>query len=222
MSIPLIHLKRIDSTQDFLERHAELGYCGVLADCQLFGRGQRDNRWESACDSGLWLSAALPVTSLISGMVLQKAMSAVAAILELHGMPLGIKWPNDLVAWKSGRLVKLGGVIGKVKYNRMILGVGLNIWSAPIITDRTIPPACLKEIYPNITSLPTTLKLARMILNAWENLTDQWEPSFYWPKIGDLIRYDEGEGICEGWLSDGRLAVRNMSGHLIHLSTSTK
>jgi biotin-(acetyl-CoA carboxylase) ligase len=32
-------------------------------------------------------------------------MGAVAEALERWGAPLGLKWPNDLVAWRDGRLV---------------------------------------------------------------------------------------------------------------------
>ena len=34
MPLPLIRLAEVDSTQAFLERHPELGFCGVLADAQ--------------------------------------------------------------------------------------------------------------------------------------------------------------------------------------------
>ena len=214
MPIPLIRLRKVDSTQDFLERHPELGCCGVMADCQLSGHGQRDNRWESASDAGLWLSASLPViTSLQPGLVLQRAMSAVSAVLEIYGVSLGLKWPNDLVAWKLGSLVKLGGILGKVKGDRMIIGVGVNIWSAPVILGRDIHPACLKEINPNLNQALTTTSLALAILENWENLAvEQWKPGFYWPTVGDTISFGGGEGICEGWLPDGCLAVRTVSG----------
>ena len=67
MTVTLIRLRQVDSTQDFLGRHPELGFCAVLADCQLAGRGQRGNRWESAPGAGLWLSAALPSQPLGGG-----------------------------------------------------------------------------------------------------------------------------------------------------------
>jgi BirA family biotin operon repressor/biotin-[acetyl-CoA-carboxylase] ligase len=139
-------------------------------------------------------------------------MSAVAATLELQGASLGLKWPNDLVAWKSGRLVKLGGILGKLKGDRMILGVGVNIWSAPDIAECKLPPACLQEVCPNLNPSLTTTSLALAVLNAWGNLTDRWRPSFYWPNIGDSIQLREEEGICAGWLPDGRLAVRTILG----------
>ena len=90
MPLTLIRLARIDSTQDFLERHPELGPCGVLADCQVAGRGRRGNRWESAPGAGLWLSAALPVPPVPPGLLLQRAMGAVAEVLEPLGVPLGL------------------------------------------------------------------------------------------------------------------------------------
>ncbi|MDP2874605.1 MAG: hypothetical protein Q8O00_00385, partial [Holophaga sp.] len=127
----LIHFALLDSTQSFLARHPELGFCGVLADEQTAGRGRGENRWESAPGAGLWFSAALPIQKVPPGLVLQRAMAAVIEILEPCGLHMGLKWPNDLVAWHQGRLVKLGGIIGEFKGDRMILGLGLNLRSAP-------------------------------------------------------------------------------------------
>jgi BirA family biotin operon repressor/biotin-[acetyl-CoA-carboxylase] ligase len=211
MPAPLIRLGRVDSTQDFLERHPELVPCGVLADCQVAGRGRRGNSWDSAPGAGLWLSAALPVPRVPSGLVLQRAMGAVAEALEPMGVPLGLKWPNDLVAWKAGRLVKLGGIIGQTKGDRLLLGVGVNLQRAPEIPGRPIPPACLAELGPQ-AALPDTQALALLILDAWEDLATQREPGFRWPEAGDAIRWEEGEGVCAGWLEDGRLSVRTAAG----------
>jgi BirA family biotin operon repressor/biotin-[acetyl-CoA-carboxylase] ligase len=209
--VPLIHLGRVDSTQDFLVRHAELCPCGVLADCQEAGRGRRGNVWDSAPGAGLWLSACLPVPPVPPGLVLQRAMGVVAEVLELWGVVLGLKWPNDLVAWKAGRLVKLGGIIGQTKGDRLILGVGVNLASAPSLPERAIPPACLAELAAGL-ALPGSEALARAILDAWADLTVQYEPGFRWPETGDPIRWAGGSGVCQGWLEDGRLAVRTEAG----------
>ena len=212
MPASLIRLGRIDSTQDFLERHPELGHCGVLADCQLAGRGRRGNGWESAPGAGLWLSASLPVPTVPPGLVLQRAMGAVAEALEPWGVPLGLKWPNDLVAWRGDRLVKLGGIIGQVKGERMLLGVGVNLRSAPVIPGRPIPPACLADLCPLPDGRPDTEALALEILAAWADLAIQREPAFLWPEAGDPIRWEAGSGVCAGWMDDGRLAVRTEAG----------
>jgi BirA family biotin operon repressor/biotin-[acetyl-CoA-carboxylase] ligase len=209
MPAPLIRLRVVDSTQAFLERHPELGFCGVLAGAQTLGRGRRDHVWESALDAGLWLSAALPVPSFSLGLAPQRAMAAVAEILGDCGARLGLKWPNDLVARRHGHLVKLGGIIGQVKGERMLLGVGVNLHSAPMIPGRAIPPACLKDFCPG--ALPDTTALARAILDAWGDLAPR-EPPFRWPDAGDRLMWEEGQGLCEGWLPDGRLAVRTSLG----------
>ena len=211
MLVPLIHLRRIDSTQDFLIRHPELGLCGVLADCQLAGRGQRGNTWESAPGAGLWLSARLQAPALATGLMLQRAMGAVAEALEPWGVDLGLKWPNDLVAWKGDRLVKLGGIIGQIRGGRVLLGVGVNLHSAPVIPGRWAQPGCLAEFCPG-KPLPETETLALEILSAWEDLTIQYEPAFRWPEAGRAIRWSEGQGKCLGWLEDGRLSVQTEAG----------
>jgi BirA family biotin operon repressor/biotin-[acetyl-CoA-carboxylase] ligase len=212
MSVPLIRLARIDSTQTFLERHPELYPCGVLADCQEAGRGRRGNRWESAPGAGLWLSAALPVPAVPPGLMLQRAMGAVAEALEASGVELGLKWPNDLVAWQGGRLVKLGGIIGQTRGRWLILGAGVNLWEAPDLPERAIPPAHLAQLCADPAVLPPAPDLARAILDAWEHLEILREPGFRWPAAGDPIRWEEGQGTCAGWMEDGRLAVDTPSG----------
>jgi BirA family biotin operon repressor/biotin-[acetyl-CoA-carboxylase] ligase len=131
-------------------------------------------------------------------------------VLEPCGLKLGLKWPNDLVAWRAQRLVKLGGIIGEQKGDRVILGLGLNLRAAPELPDRPIPPACLLAL--GARELPDALTLARSILDAWQDLSLLREPGFWWPIQGDAIQWEDGRGICEGWLPDGQLAVNTDEG----------
>lgn len=208
--LPLIRLGAIDSTQAFLGRHPELGFCGVLAEAQTAGRGRGDHRWESAPGAGLWLSAALPIPPVPPGLVLQRAMGAVIEVLEPCRLHLGLKWPNDLVVWASGRLMKLGGILGEFKGDRMILGLGLNLRAAPDLPDRPIPPVCLAGV--GAAALPDTPLLALHILEAWGDLSITREPGFWWPGPGEAIRWEEGHGVCLGWEADGQLRVQTEGG----------
>ena len=210
MPLTLIHLAEVDSTQTFLARHPELGCCGLLADAQTAGRGRGGNGWESAAGAGLWLSARIPVPEVPPGLVLQRAMAAVSLALEPCGVMLGLKWPNDLVALREGRLVKLGGIIGETGKGHTILGVGVNLVAAPEIPGRAIPPASLASL--GGSHLPDRLALAEEILSRWEHLDHAGEPAFLWPAEGDPIRWEEGEGTCLGWAPDGRLGVRTAAG----------
>ncbi|HQL47781.1 MAG TPA: hypothetical protein PLC09_03845 [Holophaga sp.] len=209
--LPLIRLGSVDSTQAFLGRHPELGFCGVMADLQAAGRGRGENRWEAASGTGLCLSAALPVPDLNPGLVPQRAMLAVIEALEPCGVALGLKWPNDLVAWKEGRLVKVGGILGEHKGNRILLGLGVNLTAAPELGDRPIPPASLAELGARVMDREG---LARVILEHWEDLTVTRVPSFRWPETGDTVAWEAGQGTVEDWLEDGRLRVRTAEGVL--------
>lgn len=210
MDLPLIRLAEVDSTQAFLRRNPHLGTSAVLADGQLEGRGRQGHRWESAAGAGLWLSAALPSpVGVAPGVVLQRAMSAAVRVLDPEGRALGLKWPNDLVAWKQGRLVKLGGILGEQTGGRLILGLGVNLTSAPVIPDRSIPPACLAEL-----GLPVSpvLELAINICSFWSDLKLDIQPPFRWPNAGDALRWEAGQGTCLGWEPDGRLKVASPEG----------
>ena len=210
MPLPLIRLAVVDSTQAFLRRNTHLGHCAVVADRQTEGRGRQGNRWESAAGAGLWLSAALPSPSGVApGLVLQRAMTAAARVLDPGGRTLGLKWPNDLVAWEAGRLVKLGGIIGEQIGGRLLLGLGVNLTEAPVIPGRAIPPACLKELG---LDPPPTVDVATLIIEHWKNLGKELQPLFKWPESGTSLRWEDGQGVCLGWEADGRLKVATADG----------
>ena len=208
--LPMIRLASVDSTQAFLRRHPELGFCAVMADRQTEGRGRQGNRWESAAGAGLWLSAALtPPGGVPPGLVMQRAMVAAAHVLDPEGRTLGLKWPNDLVAWKDGRLRKLGGLLGEQVGGRLILGLGVNLTAAPEIPGRAIPPGCLGDLGLDFPPVPD---LALHISKFWKNLEEDLQPVFRWPAEGDPLRWEDGQGTCLGWEPDGRLKVATATG----------
>jgi BirA family biotin operon repressor/biotin-[acetyl-CoA-carboxylase] ligase len=102
----------------------------VLADRQSAGRGRQGRRWESAPGAGVWLSLierpsevrALDVLSLRCGL------HAAAALDELAGRPIALKWPNDL--YVGGR--KLAGILIETRWRGsspdwVAIGFGLNV-----------------------------------------------------------------------------------------------
>jgi BirA family biotin operon repressor/biotin-[acetyl-CoA-carboxylase] ligase len=156
------------------------------------------------------MSAALPSQDGVPpGLVLQRAMAAAAQVLDPSGQVLGLKWPNDLVAWKEGRLVKLGGILGEQVGGRLLLGLGVNLTEAPIIPGRAIPPACLKDLSLSISHAS---ELAVLISSSWKNLKMDIQLLFRWPESGSLIRWEDGQGTCLGWEPDGRLKVATSAG----------
>lgn len=208
----LLKFHTLDSTQSFLKRHPELNLCGVIAETQSDGRGRWGNRWESQPGAGLYLSAAIRDPELPPGAVMQRAMLHVVACLGAAGLGaarLGLKWPNDLVAWKEGSLVKLGGIIGELDGDRLILGLGVNLRTAPMLEDSAMPAASLADLG---LPVPNPEPLALSILAAWDGLPPAPEPAFRWPAHGDAVRWKDGQGMVLGWEEDGRLRVANQAG----------
>lgn len=83
----------------------------VTADHQTSGRGRLDRRWEAPAGTSIALSVSLPLPTqqsrwgwvpLLTGLAVRRAVADLAAV------PLGLKWPNDVLA-KPGVLVKPGG-----------------------------------------------------------------------------------------------------------------
>jgi len=101
----------------------------VVAGMQTSGRGRLGRHWHSGC-GGLWFSVVLrPRLSPRTAQVLT-FLGAVAAARALKslGVPVELKWPNDLV-WR-GR--KMGGILtesvvsgGRMKY--AVTGIGINV-----------------------------------------------------------------------------------------------
>lgn len=98
----------------------------VIAEEQRSGRGRFDRRWYSPKGLGLWLSLILrptmrmeraPALSLLAGL------SVLEAIRGLTGLPVLLRWPNDVVF--KGK--KLCGVLPEVEPSFVILGVGVNV-----------------------------------------------------------------------------------------------
>jgi BirA family transcriptional regulator, biotin operon repressor / biotin---[acetyl-CoA-carboxylase] ligase len=100
----------------------------VIAKQQTAGRGQRGKTWNSA-PGGLYLSLAISpdlpavhVHQLTIGIVW-----GIASQLRQQGLPVSIKWPNDLMLADR----KLGGILTQTrisgdKIQDAIVGVGVN------------------------------------------------------------------------------------------------
>jgi BirA family transcriptional regulator, biotin operon repressor / biotin---[acetyl-CoA-carboxylase] ligase len=100
----------------------------VIADRQTAGRGQRGKTWNSEL-GGLYLSLAIaPDLAAINIHQLTLGIAwGIADRLRQIGLPVAIKWPNDLIL--SNR--KLGGILTQTrisgeKIQDAIVGVGIN------------------------------------------------------------------------------------------------
>ena len=132
----------VASTNDIALARANAGApegLSVLADLQRAGRGRRGRSWFSPPGAGLYLSIVtqpprerLPVVTLVAGLAGARAVTAVT------GLPVRLKWPNDLVV--GTRWQKLGGVLCEgAASGAVVMGIGINLRPAaypPDVADR--------------------------------------------------------------------------------------
>ncbi len=119
----------------------------IIALQQTKGKGQWGRKWESH-PGGLYLSMALfpHITIEDSAHITLFTVWGIVKIFRDHGVPVSIKWLNDLIL--NGK--KLGGILTETrsqsgKINKMVIGVGIN-W------QNYVPETGINlTLYPHIT-----------------------------------------------------------------------
>tara|TARA_Y100001968_G_scaffold30467_1_gene23539 strand:+ start:415 stop:1173 length:759 start_codon:yes stop_codon:yes gene_type:complete len=102
----------------------------IFASCQKLGQGRYGRKWYSP-KGGVWVSAAIKLegsfqkNSELYGLAVALAL---AERIELKGIKVKIKWPNDL--WIDGK--KIAGILPRLFFRgdelRLLkVGVGLNV-----------------------------------------------------------------------------------------------
>ncbi|MDX1805087.1 MAG: biotin--[acetyl-CoA-carboxylase] ligase [Alcanivorax sp.] len=103
----------------------------VVAEYQYAGRGRRGRQWQSPFAANLYLSLRYSLArgfSALGGLSLAVGVAA-AQVLMRHvpGLPVGLKWPNDLQVngdKLGGILIELAGEMdGQVD---VVVGLGIN------------------------------------------------------------------------------------------------
>ena len=123
------HVERAASTQLearklIAEGKAKTGDI-VLANEQTAGRGRFGRTWISP-NGGLYATAILPDIPLLS----LKAGLAVVRVLRSVDLDAGLKWPNDVIVED----LKIAGVLVETDGDSSLVGIGLNLTSAPLDT----------------------------------------------------------------------------------------
>lgn len=130
----IIFLKKVDSTNEEIKRHAakdaEEGLVAV-AEQQLLGKGRLGRAWTSPKGTGLWFSILLrPEISpyYVAGITLASGLAVCKAIREFTGCNAKIKWPNDVICGNKkicGILTEMTAEADKINY--VVVGIGINV-----------------------------------------------------------------------------------------------
>jgi len=137
----IVHYFQVDSTNSIASALAAKGAphgTVVVAEEQTSGRGRFGRTWYSEKSSGIYASiilrpplppAAAPILTLAAGVAAHAAISAAT------GLPVDIRWPNDLLV--NGK--KVCGILTEMsaeldRLHAVVLGIGINV------NHRQMPP----------------------------------------------------------------------------------
>lgn len=107
----------------------------LVAREQTAGKGRQGRQWVTRPgnffgSTAVKLGSGDPPAqslSLVAGLALIEAIDA-----AVPGLPLLLKWPNDLLLEES----KLAGILLERQDDRVVIGFGVNLASAPELSDR--------------------------------------------------------------------------------------
>ena len=189
----------------------------VLADRQTSGRGRRGREWFSPAGAGLYLSVVVrppEASRALSFVTLGAGAAAAAAVREITGLPVELKWPNDLVIGRPWR--KLGGLLSEAastagRFDAIVLGIGINLRQLryPLeIADRaTALEAELGRPVDRGWLLVELLRQVRAVMdllhaNDAEAVRQQWCRFGGAGLAGSVVRWRQAAGVLRGRVRD--------------------
>jgi BirA family biotin operon repressor/biotin-[acetyl-CoA-carboxylase] ligase len=165
----------------------------VIADAQRAGRGRRGRAWFSPPGSGVYLSVVVrvgqePVT--LSLVTLAAGVASADAVTAVTGLPVELKWPNDLVVGRPWR--KVGGVlcesVGGGRVDAVVVGIGINRGAA------AYPPDLRDRATSIETELGRFIDRAPLVVECLACLADRMRQ----------VRERDDDRICRDWRRLGR------------------
>ncbi len=228
------YLPEVTSTNDIAASLAAGGAeegTVVVAGSQTAGRGRRGREWFSPQGAGLYVSVVLRPTRQNAGderrvaslITITSGVALAEAILAATGLPVELKWPNDLVIGRPWR--KLAGILAEAsttsgRLDHVILGFGINIRAArypAALGDRATslevesgrPVDAWRLLVEALAALAS--RYAELRRGGASALLDRWRALAPGTR-GGTVEWRSGggsrRGIAEGIDDEGALLVR--------------
>lgn len=202
----------------------------ILTDCQTAGRGRRGRAWHSPPQGNLYCSVivvprpvATRITPWLTWTPLLSALAGADCLSQQTGLPVSVKWPNDLLIHDK----KVGGILCEQtttvdRTMAIVIGIGLNI-NAPLNTfpedlqqGATTLAAQAGQEFDRVAILADLLlrleqRLDRLFLDGPAGMIDEFTQRC--STVGKTVRVtleEKGmvQGIAESIGPDGCLRLR--------------
>lgn len=242
------YLAQVDSTNTRLQEMLAMGVAHgpldppagtvITADYQTAGRGRLARRWEAPARTSLLFSVLFhPGWPAEQGMWLTMigGVATAEAIEAMVGIPVQLKWPNDLLVEVEGSWRKVAGLLLDTQFDaagnlsKAILGIGINVnQTAEQLPDAPYPPTSLRLAAGHILSRRALLvSCLERLEKHYEAAVNGRSPRNAWYNrlitIGRVVTVSTNpangtatylEGTAEDVDQWGRLLVRTPSGEL--------
>jgi BirA family biotin operon repressor/biotin-[acetyl-CoA-carboxylase] ligase len=226
---PLYFYNEVGSTND---QAMELARGGgphgalVVADTQTRGRGRAGRRWSTPPGSALAMSLILRPEGIGAGSVWGlNVLGAlgVAEAIEAYGVPVQIKWPNDVLAGGG----KLAGVLVEVSWEEAcveyaVLGIGVNVRPGSVPPDHEVdfPAICVEEAVGRPVDRAGLLRDVIAGVGRWyaalagSEMLEAWEKrlAFVGERVSVRRSGEEVQGVLEGLTREGGLRIVTAGG----------
>ncbi len=224
MKFTIHHYSELESTQTtakyFLhEEKAEEGTV-IIADQQTFGYGRQGKKWESLLGNLCFSVILTPEDKPLSDYGQLGFVVAVAVQKALHSLfPLlliNLKWPNDIIIDHK----KIGGIIIEAEQNGVVIGIGMNVNSAPT------GAICLKDCVSSALDLEEILKAILKSLwdvySGWltdnfDSVKETWTKHAY--QLDEMIEREDTKGQFIGISDEGAMLLRDELGIIQKVTT---
>lgn len=133
----------------------------VLAVSQRAGRGQLRRPWESP-PGNIYAALRLPAAGVFATQTAAIALGCLfAESFAALGVPVQLKWPNDLLLGDA----KIGGMLIEEKRGVVLAGIGINLVSAP-------PPEALRQGWAVPAASLADRDISATPLTLWRHLVE--------------------------------------------------
>lgn len=200
---------------------------------QTAGRGRRGRTWISDTDRGLWFSLLLRPgvdPRAASSLTLLFGLCVLKALQRICNVPVGIKWPNDIISLQNGK--KICGILSETSMednliSYAVIGCGINV------SQETFP----EEIQSVATSLwleGARIEKAELLTAILREASVRYpeyvrHPEYFLPEyrancatLGHPVRIESGireEGLAMDISDTGDLIVKKADGTIMQCSS---
>jgi BirA family biotin operon repressor/biotin-[acetyl-CoA-carboxylase] ligase len=225
----MVYYPSLGSTNDLLKGLAAQGASEgtlVIADEQTAGKGRLDRKWLAPPGTSLLMSLLFR-PNLASNQAQRLTMICSLAIADaiegLTGLPVGLKWPNDIFI----RGKKVGGILtesgttgGRLDYVVVGMGLNVNLHISTVPELRGMATSLSDELGREVSRLELLWRILGEIETRYNSLRREESPHEDWAarliNLGCEVQVTTPHGVLGGWAegvdADGALILRTADG----------